>query len=103
MTRSSPWFEASRNAITDGSATITVVGCGYVGLTLAVAQARSGLRVVGIEVNETRAKELRAGANPVPDVFVTDDELVALRDEGRLRFETSLDAPSSVYVICVNT
>jgi UDP-N-acetyl-D-glucosamine dehydrogenase len=103
MTQDSPWFEASKSAIEDGSATVTVVGCGYVGLTLAVACARSGLRVVGIEVNETRAKELRSGSNPVPDVFITDDELVALRGEGRLVFAATLDASSAVYVICVNT
>ena len=103
MTQESSWFDASKRSITDGSATVTVVGCGYVGLTLAVACARSGMRVVGIEANETRAKELRAGSNPVPDVFITDEELVELRDAGRLTFETALAEPTSVYVICVNT
>ncbi|MGH7279476.1 MAG: NAD(P)-binding domain-containing protein, partial [Candidatus Rokuibacteriota bacterium] len=34
-----------------GRASIAVVGLGYVGLSLAVALARTGFRVCGIEVN----------------------------------------------------
>jgi UDP-N-acetyl-D-glucosamine dehydrogenase len=102
MTRVS-WFDASKRAIEDGSATVAIVGCGYVGLTLAVACARSGLRVTGIEADETRAKELRSGTNPVPDVSVADSDLTQLRDAGRLTFATTVSAPASVYVICVNT
>ncbi len=99
----SPWFENSLASVRAGTARTTVVGCGYVGLTLAVEHARAGSPVVGIETNELRAKELRAGTNPVPDVFVDDEELVRLRDDGKLTFETSLRSPSAVYVICVNT
>ena len=100
---SSPWFENSLASVRAGTARVTVVGCGYVGLTLAVEHARAGLRVVGIETNELRAKELRAGTNPVPDVFVGDEELARLRDNGKLTFETALHSGADVYVICVNT
>lgn len=97
------WFEATAGRIRDGAARVAVVGCGYVGLTLATSAARAGMRVVGIEVNEHRAKELGASNNPVPDVDVSSDELIALRDDERLIFRPDLDVPYDVYVICVNT
>ncbi len=103
LAASSPWFESSIASVRTGTARVSVVGCGYVGLTLAVGHARAGSHVVGIETNELRAKELQAGTNPVPDVFVGDDELVQLRDDGHLTFETRLRSAADVYVICVNT
>ena len=103
MTAPPAWYEQSRTAIVDGDARVAILGCGYVGLTLAVELARSGMRVLGVEPNELRAKELKAGSNPVPDVYIPDGELVALRDAGRLVFETGLEAPHDAYVICVPT
>ncbi|HYZ91626.1 MAG TPA: nucleotide sugar dehydrogenase [Actinomycetota bacterium] len=104
MTRSAPaWFAAARERISRGEAPVCVLGCGYVGLTLALECARAGSAVTGIETDEVRAKDLRAGANPVPDVLIPDGELAQLRDGGRLTFMTALDAPADVYVICVNT
>jgi nucleotide sugar dehydrogenase len=104
MTRPAPvWFDAARDRISQGQASVVVLGCGYVGLTLALECARTGSVVTGIETDEVRAKDLRAGANPVPDVFVPDGELARLRDVGALTFETALDTPADVYVLCVNT
>jgi UDP-N-acetyl-D-glucosamine dehydrogenase len=95
--------QGTLEAIRTGEARVTVVGCGYVGLTLAVEQARAGSVVTGIETNEARAKELQAGSNPVPDVEIPDGELARLRDAGRLTFVSALTEPADVYVICVNT
>lgn len=97
------WFQPAIDAIRSGNARVAVVGCGYVGLTVALETARAGSSAVGIEVNEARAKDLRAGSNPVPDVFIPDGELSALRDAGRLTFETSLEGPCDIYVMCVHT
>lgn len=49
-------------------ARIGVIGLGYVGLPLAVAFARRGFRVVGIEADARRAASLRAGRSYVEDV-----------------------------------
>ena len=38
---------------------IAVIGLGYVGLPVAVAFARSGVRVVGFDINPDRIAELR--------------------------------------------
>ena len=42
------WEDAALARVLDKSATVAVVGCGYVGLTLAAGAARAGLRVLGI-------------------------------------------------------
>ncbi len=97
------WWTGALDRVRSGEARVTVVGCGYVGLTLALEHARAGSTVTGIETNEARAKELQAGSNPVPDVDIPDGELAELRDAGRLRFVTALTEPTDVYVICVNT
>lgn len=97
------WVEPAASRLRDRSARVGVVGCGYVGLTLAVGAARAGLRVTGIETDEYRAKELAAGNNPVADVDVSSDELISLRDDGRLTFTPSLDGSFDVFIVCVNT
>ena len=40
---------------------VAVVGLGYVGLPLAVSFAEAGLEVEGIDVSETRRRDLRPG------------------------------------------
>jgi UDP-N-acetyl-D-glucosamine dehydrogenase len=97
------WVGPALDAIRKGEALSAIVGCGYVGLTLAVEAARTGARVTGIDVDEAKVKEFKAGSNPVPDVFIPDGELGQLRDEGRLEFATSLDGHFDVYIICVHT
>jgi UDP-N-acetyl-D-glucosamine dehydrogenase len=97
------WYEASLDAIRGRRARIAILGCGYVGLTLAVDLARQGLEVLGIEPDEVRAKELAAGSNPVPDVHLPPGELEALCDSGKLAFEPALERSCDVYVICVPT
>jgi nucleotide sugar dehydrogenase len=104
MTDADPggWEERALDRVRTKRARVAVVGCGYVGLTLAVGAARAGMQVVGVEANATRAKQLLAGINPVPDVLVEDGDLAQLMAAGTLSFSTSLDA-ADIYVICVNT
>lgn len=97
------WPGEAAERLTNARGTVSVIGCGYVGLTLALECARAGFDVTGIETDDRRAKELRAGSNPVPDVAIPDGQLIALRDAGRLRFATELERHADVYVICVNT
>ncbi|MBI5957069.1 MAG: UDP-N-acetyl-D-glucosamine dehydrogenase, partial [Chloroflexi bacterium] len=47
--------------IMDGSATIAVIGLGYVGLPLAIELANLGYRVVGIDVDQAKIASLRRG------------------------------------------
>ena len=57
-----------RERIHTKQAQIAVIGCGYVGLPLAVRLAETGFRVIGIDVDEQRVRTLREGTSPIMDV-----------------------------------
>jgi UDP-N-acetyl-D-glucosamine dehydrogenase len=84
-------------------ARIGIVGMGYVGLPLAVAFARRGFRVTGIEAHPKRAADIRAGRSYIEDV--SSEELKRLVKQGFLSVDPTgatagkLDA----ILICVQT
>jgi UDP-N-acetyl-D-glucosamine dehydrogenase len=89
--------------IREKTARVGVVGLGYVGLPLAVAFARRGFKVTGIEVHAPRAAALRKGRSYIEDV--PSKELAALIKRGALTIDDDgsgvgkLDA----ILICVQT
>src|SRR5437763_80381 len=54
--------------ITDRSARIAIIGCGYVGLPLAMSFVSAGFHVTGIDVDERRIGQLRRGESYIADV-----------------------------------
>ncbi len=54
--------------IKNNKAKVGVIGLGYVGLPLAVSFAEAGLRVIGIDCNKERVKELNRGKSYILDV-----------------------------------
>ncbi len=68
--------EDLRQRLERRDATIGVIGLGYVGLPLAVAFAKAGLPVIGVDADPGRAARIRAGVSPVEDV--PSDELAPL-------------------------
>ena len=52
----------------EGSASIGIVGLGYVGLPLAVEFARAGFRVTGVEAGAARLAALKRGRSYIGDV-----------------------------------
>jgi len=48
----------------DGKAVVCVLGLGRVGLPLGIVLARSGLRVIGVDVDEPRVSTIAAGSMP---------------------------------------
>ena len=85
------------------SATVGVVGLGYVGLPLAVAFARAGFRVIGVDADPVRTALLAGGMSPVEDVPAA--LLAPLVQSGRLGIHSSPDAlgEADAIVICVPT
>jgi UDP-N-acetyl-D-glucosamine dehydrogenase len=85
------------------SATVGVVGLGYVGLPLAVAFARAGFRVIGVDADPVRTALLAGGMSPVEDVPTA--LLAPLVQSGRLAIHSSPDAlgEADAIVICVPT
>jgi UDP-N-acetyl-D-glucosamine dehydrogenase len=89
--------------IQNHTATVGIVGMGYVGLPFAVEKGKVGFKVVGIDQNPARAATLNRGENYIPDV--KDDELRELVQKGLLRAVCDFhEVPEmDVIVICVPT
>ncbi len=84
-------------------AVIGVIGLGYVGLPLAVLQAKTGYRVVGIDESRGKVERVNRGDNYISDV--DDAELQQAVTSGRLTATTDFDAlkKCDVVLICVPT
>jgi len=89
--------------IREKTACVGVVGLGYVGLPLAVAFARRGFKVTGIEVDARRAGSLRKGRSYIEDV--PSKELAALVNSGALKISDDGSAVGKLdaILICVQT
>lgn len=83
---------------------VVVVGLGYVGLTLAVALARRGTKVVGVEKREAVVAATNAGVPHFSEVGLA-PALESVVKSGHLKATTDIsEAPASdYYVITVGT
>lgn len=82
---------------------IGVIGCGYVGLPLAVVFAQSGFKVTGIDLSGRKVKDINNGISYIQDVPTS--ELSKEVKEGRLRatIDFSVIEELDVIIICVPT
>lgn len=96
------WDRLTRS-IEERSASVGVVGLGYVGLPLAVAFADAGFAVTGLDTDPGRVVPVNDGRSHVHDV--TDADLLRLVAAGRLRATSSYDdlRDADVVIICVPT
>jgi len=92
-----------KQKIEDHTATVGVIGLGYVGLPLAVEKGKVGFKVVGFDINPARVAKVNAGENYIGDV--KDEELRELTQRGVLTATTDYTQLSDcdVIVICVPT
>src|SRR3954452_15976031 len=91
------------DAIENRTAVLGVIGLGYVGLPLAVEMARSGYRVLGVDISERVVGGINRGESHIQDIaserlaaFVSEGMLSATTDVSRLR-------ECDVISICVPT
>lgn len=96
-------YERLRHRIETREAVIGVVGLGYVGLPLAVAHARAGFRVIGLDDNPLKVDKVSRGENYIVDV--DDVAMAQLVAESRLSATTDylVLAEADVIIICVPT
>ena len=79
-----------------------IIGLGYVGLPLAREATRSGLRVIGLDLNEETVAGLEAGRSHIDDL--TDDDVIDMMRCGfRATTDPSVIALAGAVVICVPT
>jgi UDP-N-acetyl-D-glucosamine dehydrogenase len=81
--------------------TIGIVGLGYVGLPLAVEFAEAGQRVVGIDTNQARVNQLRAGESYIEDI--PSERLQAVTSHIEATTRTSRLAQCDAIIIAVPT
>src|SRR4030042_1067866 len=84
-------------------ARVGVIGLGYVGLPLAVALAKAGLHVVGVDLDAAKVQALARGESYIEDVPAA--EVAPLVRSGHLTASTSFEALASAdgVSICVPT
>ncbi len=78
---------------------IAVIGLGYVGLPVAVAFARSGVPVIGFDIDRKRVDELRSAHDHTLEVAPSDLKQQSLRFE----HETECLADADFYIVTVPT
>lgn len=85
------------------TATIGIVGLGYVGLPLAVAFAQAGFRVVGVDLSTEKMAILNSGQSYIPDIPTA--ELEPLVKAGKLSGQSTYEVlrDADVVSICVPT
>lgn len=85
-----------------GATDVVILGMGYVGLPLATAFARSGLKVTGFDINEGLIAQLRDGISHVSDV--SSEELRQVLGEGLQPTADTADLNGArVFIVCVPT
>ena len=78
---------------------VAVIGLGYVGLPMAVAVARKGYQVIGIDISDYCIQNVNNGKNYIDDV--NDEELKDLVKRGFLKASKDYSLLESVDVILV--
>jgi UDP-N-acetyl-D-glucosamine dehydrogenase len=81
------------------TATLGVLGLGYVGLPLAVEKAKAGFRTIGFDVQKTKVDRVNAGDNYIGDVVNEDlKEIVAT---GLLQATTDFAQVAKADCVCI--
>jgi UDP-N-acetyl-D-glucosamine dehydrogenase len=97
------WTKTLQEKIEAGTARVSVIGLGYVGLSLAVELAKAGLTVRGVDLDLERVSLLNRGESYLVDVPAA--VLKPLVASGRLKASTAFDEAggADALIICVPT
>ena len=88
-----------KKKIKDKTATLGVVGLGYVGLPLAVEKAKAGFKVVGFDVQKEKVDKVNKGINYIGDVV--NEDLKKLVKDGYLHATSSFKEVASCDCVCI--
>ena len=82
---------------------VIVIGLGYVGLPLAIAAAKSGYNVVGIDLNTEKVSNINKGISPIEDIdntqiqeLLSSNKFIASNEYREIR-------EAEIVIICVPT
>lgn len=85
------------------TATIGVVGLGYVGLPLAVEKAKAGFTVIGFDVQEEKVQMVNEGKNYIGDVIQEDLEKLVHSEKLKATADYTFIRDVDAVAICVPT
>src|SRR3989338_2289463 len=96
-------FDSLKNKILSKTAKIGVIGLGYVGLPLAMAFAKKGFKVLGIDLDKDRVTRLKKGQSYILDLKPSD--IVTLQKDGSIIFTSDISNIKKLdaFFICVPT
>ena len=82
---------------------VSIIGLGYVGLPLAVAAAKSGYTVIGIDLDEDKVDRINKGVSPIEDI--KNIQISELVSNGSLKAKSDFNSikDADVILICVPT
>lgn len=81
------------------TATLGVVGLGYVGLPLAVEKAKAGFKTIGFDVQESKVEMVNDGENYIGDVV--NEDLEAIVKSGLLSATTDFAEVAKADCVCI--
>ncbi|MFZ5974867.1 MAG: nucleotide sugar dehydrogenase [Bacillota bacterium] len=88
-----------KQKIIDKTATLGVVGLGYVGLPLAVEKAKAGYKTIGFDVQKEKVDMVNAGRNYIGDVV--NEDLEAIVRSGLLSATTDFTRVAQADCVCI--
>ena len=82
---------------------VVVIGQGYVGLPLALAAAKAGWQVVGVEIDTAKFKRIESGDSTIESV--ESSEILELSKSGRYTIQNNFQCinEAAIVIICVPT
>ncbi len=90
------------NKLTDKTATIGIVGLGYVGIPLALRYAEAGYKVLGFDIDQEKIEKISAGKTYIK--HIPDHDIQSATDNG---FEATTDftraTDADALILCVPT
>jgi len=88
-----------KEKLTTKTATLGVVGLGYVGLPLAVEKAKAGFKTIGFDIQESKVQMVNDGINYIGDVV--NEDLERIVNSGLLSATTDFAQVASADCVCI--
>ncbi|WP_133968136.1 nucleotide sugar dehydrogenase [Eubacterium limosum] len=92
-------MNALKEKIQNKTATLGVVGLGYVGLPLAVEKAKAGFKVLGFDIQKSKVNMVNAGHNYIGDVV--NEDLKMIVKSGNLRATSDFSSVARCDCVCI--
>jgi UDP-N-acetyl-D-glucosamine dehydrogenase len=88
-----------KKKILNKTATLGVIGLGYVGLPLAVEKAKAGFKTIGFDIQKSKVNMVNAGKNYIGDVV--NEDLKEIVESGLLSATTDFAKVATADCVCI--